>query len=81
MTLPALLFGLVVSTLYGAAFHLWQGGGAGRLALYIILSWIGFWIGHLAGSLFRLDFSQRWAGKFWDGDHSGPHFPGRRLLA
>jgi hypothetical protein len=50
MTFPALIFGLVVSTLYGAAFHLWQGGGAGRLALYIVLSWIGFWIGHLAAS-------------------------------
>jgi hypothetical protein len=48
MTLPALLFGFIVSTLYGAAFHLWRGGGAGRLILYLVLGWAGFWIGHIA---------------------------------
>ncbi len=26
MTLPALLIGILISTLYGAAFHLWRGG-------------------------------------------------------
>jgi hypothetical protein len=36
--------------LYGSAFHLWRGGGAGRLLLYIILAWIGFWGGHLLGN-------------------------------
>ena len=56
MTLPALVFGLVVSTLYGAAFHLWQGGGAGRLVLYIVLSWIGFWLGHFIGGLMGWTF-------------------------
>ena len=56
MTLPALLFGLVVSTLYGAAFHLWQGGGAGRLLLYILLSWTGFWLGHLIGGFLGWTF-------------------------
>ncbi len=45
MTIPALLLGLVVSTLYGAAFHLWRGGGAGRFLLYLLLSWLGFWVG------------------------------------
>jgi len=45
MNLPGLLLGLVLSTLYGAIFHLWRGGGLGRLLLYIILSWIGFWSG------------------------------------
>lgn len=52
MSTPVLLLGLVVSTLLGAAFHLWRGGKAGRLLLYLILSWLGFWAGHLlAGSL------------------------------
>ena len=45
MNLPGLLLGFVLSTLYGAIFHLWRGGGLGRLLLYIILSWIGFWSG------------------------------------
>jgi hypothetical protein len=46
MTLPALIFGLIISSLYGAAFHLWRGGGIGRLILYLSLSWLGFWLGH-----------------------------------
>jgi len=52
MNLPGLLLGFVLSTLYGAIFHLWRGGGLGRLLLYIILSWIGFWSGQfLANNL------------------------------
>jgi hypothetical protein len=50
MTIPALLFGLLVSTLMGAAFHLWKGGSLGRLLLYLILAWIGFWSGHMLGN-------------------------------
>ena len=45
MTIPAFLLGLVLSTLYGAAFHLWKGGGVGRLLFYLALGWVGFWIG------------------------------------
>lgn len=47
MTLPNLFFGFIISTLYGAAFHLWRGGGAGHLLLNLILGWVGFWIGHV----------------------------------
>lgn len=47
MTLPALVLGFILSTLYGAIFHLWRGGGPGRLSLYLLLSWLGFWIGHI----------------------------------
>jgi hypothetical protein len=50
MTLPSFLIGIVISSLYGALFHLWRGGGLGRLVLYIILAWIGFWLGHFAGN-------------------------------
>jgi len=46
MTLPALILGFLVSTFYGAAFHVWRGGGAGRLLLYLLLGWAGFWAGH-----------------------------------
>jgi hypothetical protein len=45
VTLPAIIFGLLISTLYGAAFHLWRGGNAWRLALYLVLGWAGFWLG------------------------------------
>jgi hypothetical protein len=52
MTLPAILLGLLISTLYGALFHLWRGGGFGRLILYLFLAWLGFWSGQaLASSL------------------------------
>lgn len=46
MTLPAILFGLLISTMLGAAFHLWKDGGIWRLILYLSLSEIGFWAGH-----------------------------------
>ena len=50
MTLPSIFIGFVISSLYGTVFHLWRGEGLGRLILYIILAWIGFWLGHLAGN-------------------------------
>ncbi len=52
MTIPAFLLGLIISTLIGAAFHLWRGGSLGKLMFYLLLGWAGFWIGHfLAGQL------------------------------
>jgi len=56
MTLPSFLLGIVISSLYGAIFHLWRGGGLGRLILYIILAWIGFWIGHFVGNALNWTF-------------------------
>lgn len=58
MTLPAFLFGLLVSTLYGAAFHVWRGGSFWRLVLYIFLSWGGFWAGHFLGGRMALEFGK-----------------------
>lgn len=49
MTIPAIFFGILVSTFLGAAFHLWKDGGLGRLVLFIFLAWIGFWAGHILG--------------------------------
>ena len=46
MSLPSIILGCVISTLYGAIFHLWRGGGLGRLFLYLVLAWIGFWSGN-----------------------------------
>jgi len=56
MTLPSFLIGIVISSLYGAIFHLWRGGGLGRLILYIILAWIGFWAGHFTGNALNWTF-------------------------
>ena len=49
MTLPALLFALLVALLYGALYHFVRGGGFGRLLLFFLLSAIGFALGHLIG--------------------------------
>lgn len=49
MTLPTLLFALLISMLYGAVYHLLRGGGFWRLLLYLGLSVLGFATGHLVG--------------------------------
>jgi len=57
MTLPALLFGIILSSAYGAAFHFWKGGSLLKLALFVILAWLGFWAGHIAGSAIGWSFA------------------------
>jgi len=49
MTLPILLFALLIALLYGAAYHLVRGGGFWRLLLYLGLSVLGFAAGHFVG--------------------------------
>lgn len=56
MTLPAILFGGLIATLLGTAFHLIRGGGLGQLFIYIGLSWIGFWGGHFLAQQLNLSF-------------------------
>ena len=56
MTIPAVLFGIVISSLYGALFHLVRGGSGKRLFAYMIAGWVGFWIGHLVGQVFGITF-------------------------
>jgi len=56
MTFPSIILGVVISSLIGAGFHLILGGNLGRLILYLSLSWIGFWGGHLLGSLLGWTF-------------------------
>ncbi len=51
MTFPALLFGFLLATVYGALFHLWRGGGAGRLLMDMTLAWVGFWVGNYIATL------------------------------
>lgn len=49
MTLPALLFAILIALLYGALYHLIRGGGFWKLLLYLVLSLVGFALGHLVG--------------------------------
>ncbi|HKI53685.1 MAG TPA: hypothetical protein VJ987_06140 [Anaerolineales bacterium] len=49
MTLPTLLFALLISSLYGSLYHLLRGGKFWRLILYLGLSTLGFATGHLVG--------------------------------
>lgn len=50
MTLPTLLFALLLALLYGAIYHLIRDGGFWRLILYLILSLLGFAIGNFVGN-------------------------------
>ena len=56
MNLATVLLGLLISTLYGAAFHLLRGGSLLRLLLAVALSWLGFWAGHIAAAQTGLIF-------------------------
>jgi hypothetical protein len=49
MTLPTLLFALIIALFYGALYHLIRGGSFWRLLLYFSLSVFGFAAGHLLG--------------------------------
>ncbi len=57
MTLPAILFGMVLSSAYGAAFHFWKGGRMNKLILFVALAWAGFWTGHIVGGLIGWRFA------------------------
>lgn len=57
MTLPALIIGVLISTLYGVLFHLWRGGNLTRLVFYIFLAWAGFWLGQFVGDRFGWTFA------------------------
>jgi hypothetical protein len=50
MTIPSLALGLVIALLIGALFHLFLGGGLGRLFLYLIFSLVGSAVGQAIGS-------------------------------
>lgn len=51
MPSPPIVFGFLLATLYGAAFHLIFGGSARKLALYLLASWIGFVLGQVFGGI------------------------------
>ncbi len=57
MTFPALLFGLILAALYGAAFHFWKADPLKKLLLYLLLAEIGFWAGHFLGAALGWTFA------------------------
>ena len=55
MTLPSLLFGIVVALAVGSLFHFWKNGGLFKLILHLFLALIGFWGGHLLGNAWDIN--------------------------
>ncbi len=49
MTIPSLLFALLIALLLGALYHFIRDGGLGHLAIYLLASVLGFIVGHLIG--------------------------------
>jgi uncharacterized membrane protein YeaQ/YmgE (transglycosylase-associated protein family) len=45
MTIPSLLFAILIALLCGALFHILRGGSGWRLLLYLGLSTLGFTVG------------------------------------
>ena len=56
MNYSSYLFGFILATLLGALFHLWRNGGVVRLLLYLVFSWIGFFVGHTVANYFGFTF-------------------------
>ncbi|NMC46485.1 MAG: hypothetical protein GYA52_06585 [Chloroflexi bacterium] len=46
MTLPAFLFGSLISIFIGSLFHLIAGGNFRKFVLFIFFAWFGFWLGY-----------------------------------
>ncbi len=51
MTIPSIFYGFLFATLYGSLFHLWRGGKFGRYIVFVLLSWMGFWIGQIIAEI------------------------------
>jgi hypothetical protein len=58
ITVPSILFGLVVALLAGALFHALRGGSGWRLLLNFGLSTFGFALSQLVGMQFGLTLYQ-----------------------
>ncbi len=50
-----LILGFLLSTAYGAGFHLLMGGPVRRIPQYLIAAWVGFALGHFIGNLLNLN--------------------------
>lgn len=57
MTVPAIFFGVVLSSAFGTAFHFLKGGNLNKMIYYVLLAWLGFWAGHFSGAKLGWDFA------------------------
>lgn len=57
LTIPSFIFGSVIAIFFGAAYHLWQGGDWKILLLAEFASFLGFWLGHFLGFIFRWELA------------------------
>ena len=58
MPIPTIVFGILLSTLYGGLYHLIRGGPIRKLLLFLVLAWAGFWLGDTLGWLLGWNFGQ-----------------------
>ena len=49
MTIPSLLFALLIALALGALYHFIRGGDWSHLLAYLVMSVIGFAVGHFVG--------------------------------
>jgi hypothetical protein len=56
LTAPAVFYNFLLASFFGSLFHFWKGGTGGRLLLNLILSWMGFALGHGLGELWETSF-------------------------
>lgn len=50
-----LVLAFLLSTAYGAGFHVLLGGPARHILLYVAAAWLGFILGHFLGSLLQIN--------------------------
>ncbi len=55
-TASSIVLALLLATAYGTLFHLLIGGPARRLILYVVVSWLGFAVGHFMGNFLQIDW-------------------------
>jgi hypothetical protein len=58
MTIASFLLGIVISSIFGCAFHFWKGGKIKWLLFYNICAWMGFWLGNFIGKAIKFEFFQ-----------------------
>lgn len=58
MTIPSLLFALLIALALGALYHLIRGGDWSHLLAYLVMSTLGFAAGHFIGEWRGWDFFQ-----------------------
>lgn len=51
-----LVLGFLLSSIYGAAFHLIFGGSLKRILVYLMAAWAGFFIGQFIGDFLNFEF-------------------------